>query len=59
MPADNLEWRGQIIRAMEEAGIGLGEDGALRLRQSEDKYWEAATGAPVKEILQNAVPQAT
>jgi hypothetical protein len=55
MPLEHLEWRGQIIRAMEDAGVGLGDDGVVRLRQPEDKYWAPATGAPIKELLQNAV----
>jgi hypothetical protein len=49
---EHLEWRGQLVRAMEDAGVGVGNDGTLRVRQAEDKYWESATGAPVKEILQ-------
>jgi hypothetical protein len=53
-PLDHLEWRGQLVRAMEEARIGLGDDGTLRVRQPQDKYWEPATGAVVKEILQAA-----
>jgi len=55
MPLDHLAFRGQIIRAMEESGVGLGEDGVLRLRQPTDKYWEPASGSPVKELLQTAV----
>jgi hypothetical protein len=51
-PLEHLEWRGQLVRAMEEAGIGVGDDGLLRVRQPQDKYWEPATGAVVKEILQ-------
>ena len=54
MPLEHLAWRGQIIRAMEEAGLGLGADGAIRFRQPQDKYWEPATGALVKEVLENA-----
>jgi hypothetical protein len=53
-PLDHLEWRGQLVRAMEEAGIGLGDDGTLRVRLPHDKYWEPATGAVVREILQAA-----
>jgi hypothetical protein len=53
-PLEHLEWRGQLVRAMEEAGIGLGNDGTLRVRQPADKYWEPATGAPIKELLQGA-----
>jgi hypothetical protein len=53
-PLEHLEWRGQLIRAMEEAGIGLGNDGTLRVRQAADKYWEPATGALVKELLHGA-----
>jgi len=54
MPLEHLAWRGQIIRAMEEAGLGLGVDGFLRVRQPQDRYWEPATGAVVKEVLQSA-----
>jgi hypothetical protein len=57
-PLEHLEWRGQLVRAMEEAGIGLGDDGALRVRQPQDKYWEPATGPLIKEVLQ-AAQQAT
>jgi hypothetical protein len=53
-PLEHLEWRGQLVRAMEEAGIGLGNDGTLRVRQAADKYWEPATGALVKELLHGA-----
>jgi hypothetical protein len=53
-PLEHLEWRGQLVRAMEEAGIGLGNDGTMRVRQPQDKYWEPATGALIKEILQAA-----
>jgi hypothetical protein len=55
-PLEHLEWRGQLIRAIEEAGIGLGHDGNVRVRQPEDRNGEAATGALVKEILQAAQP---
>jgi hypothetical protein len=54
MPLEHLAWRGQVIRAMEEAGLGLGVDGALRVREPHDRYWEPATGAVVKEMLQGA-----
>jgi hypothetical protein len=57
MPLEHLEFRGQIIRAMEESGVGLGEDGVLRLRRPDDKYWQPASGAPIKEILDTAVQQ--
>jgi hypothetical protein len=55
MPLEHLAWRGQIIRAMEEAGLGLGADGAIRIRQPRDRYWEPATGAPIKEVLQSVI----
>ncbi len=51
IPTEGLEWRGQIMRAMEEAGIAMGEDGALRVRQPEEKNWQAAAGPLVKDIL--------
>jgi hypothetical protein len=39
LPTENLEWRGQLSRALAEAGLGLGEDGQIRVRLPEDKYW--------------------
>jgi hypothetical protein len=54
MPLEHLEWRGQIVRALEEAGLGIGSDNAIRIRQPNDKYWEPATGPSVKEVIQNA-----
>jgi len=51
IPTEGLEWRGQIVRAMEEAGIAMGEDGALRVRQPEEKNWQAATGPLLKDLL--------
>ena len=51
IPTEGLQWRGQIMRAMEEAGIAMGEDGALRVRQPEEKNWQAAAGPLVKDIL--------
>jgi hypothetical protein len=51
IPIEGLQWRGQIVRAMEEAGIAMGEDGALRVRQPEEKNWQPATGPVVKDIL--------
>ena len=57
VPLEHLEWRGQIIRAMEEAGLGLGEDGAIRVRQPSDKYWQPASGPLVTEILHAGQPQ--
>lgn len=56
MPTENLKWRGQLVRAMEEAGIGLGEDGAIRVRQAGDKNWQPATGALVKELHNGVQP---
>jgi hypothetical protein len=55
-PLEHLAWRGQLLRAMEEAGIGMGDDGNVRVRQPEDKPGEPATGTLVKEILQAAQP---
>jgi hypothetical protein len=56
LPHDNLRWRGQLARALEEAGLGIGSDGALRVRRPEDKYWEAATGPLIKTIVEH-IPQ--
>jgi hypothetical protein len=58
MPLEHFQFRGQLTRAMEESGVGLGVDGVLRLRQPTDKNYEPASGPPVKEILQAAVQQA-
>lgn len=58
MPLEHLAFRGQIIRAMEESGVGLGEDGVLRLRRPIDRYWEPASGPPLKEILQTVAQPA-
>lgn len=52
LPLENLTWRGQLMRALEEAGLGIGADGAIRLRRSTDKYWQPATGEEVKSVLQ-------
>jgi hypothetical protein len=51
LPLQHLEWRGQIVRALEEAGLGVGADGAIRVRQPQDKYWQPATGRLVREII--------
>jgi hypothetical protein len=51
IPTEGLEWRGQLVRALEESGIGMGEDGALRLRQQGDRCWQPATGPLVKDLL--------
>lgn len=37
---------------MEEAGLSLGGDDALRLRLAADKYWETASGPLLKDVLQ-------
>lgn len=50
-PLEHLAWRGQLIRAMEEAGLGIGEDGAMRVRQAGDKYWEPASGPLIADVL--------
>jgi hypothetical protein len=52
LPIENLRWRGQLVRALEEAGLGLGSDDAIRLRRPDDKYWEPATGALLKTVLE-------
>ncbi|HET9184345.1 MAG TPA: hypothetical protein VFP59_19660 [Candidatus Angelobacter sp.] len=54
MPLQHLEWRGQVLRALEEAGLGIGPDGAIRVRQPSDKYWQPATGRLAREILRSA-----
>jgi hypothetical protein len=42
---DDLRWRGSIIRACEQAGIGLGEDHVtMRVRLDTDKPWQHASG---------------
>jgi hypothetical protein len=51
LPLQHLEWRGQLVRALEEAGLGVGADGAIRVRQPQDKYWQPATGRLVREII--------
>lgn len=53
LPVENLRWRGQLVRALEDAGLGLGPDDAIRLRLPGDKSWEPATGALVKSVLEN------
>jgi hypothetical protein len=50
-PHEHLAWRGQIIRALEEAGLGLGDDGRVRLRSVSDRYWEPASGPLIIELL--------
>ncbi len=50
-PHEHLAWRGQIIRALEEAGLGLGDDGRVRLRSVSDQYWEPASGPLIAELL--------
>jgi hypothetical protein len=59
MPAEHLEWRGQIIRALEEAGLGIGEDGAIRVRQANEEYWKPATGPLVADTIRAAQQQST
>lgn len=55
LPVENLTWRGQLVRALEEAGLGIGADGTIRLRQSTDKYWQPATGEDIKSVLQRGI----
>jgi len=55
LPMENLMWRGQLVRALEEAGLGIGHDGAIRVRQAADKYWQPATGQAVKTILERTI----
>jgi hypothetical protein len=54
LPVENLTWRGQLVRALEEAGLGIGPDGVIRVRQAKDKYWQPATGPAVKTLLEHA-----
>lgn len=53
-PQVSLECRGPLVRAMEEAGIGLGNDGKLRVRHPEDSEEMPATGPLVQQILHPA-----
>jgi hypothetical protein len=53
-PLAYLECPQSLVRAMEEAGIGLGQDGKVRVRHPEDSQEKPATGPLVKEILQAA-----
>jgi hypothetical protein len=48
---DNLGWRGSLLRAMDRAGIGYGEDDEIRVRTPQDKPWMRATGLRVKDLL--------
>lgn len=48
---DSLGWRGSILRAMDRAGIGCGEDNEIRVRTALDKPWMGATGPRVKDLL--------
>jgi hypothetical protein len=57
LPLDNLQWRGQLARALDDAGLGLGSDNTIRIRQPQDRYWGAATGPAVKTILQGTVAE--
>lgn len=42
---DDLRWRGSILRALEQAGLGVGEDGILvRVRMPDDQPWQHASG---------------
>jgi hypothetical protein len=56
LPTDNLCWRGQLVRAMEEAGIGLGDDNVIRVRLPENRPWQPASGPAVKTLLK-CLPQ--
>ncbi len=48
---DNLGWRGSLLRAMDRAAIGHGEDDEIRLRTARDLPWMRATGPRVKDLL--------
>jgi hypothetical protein len=50
-PQNELEWRGVIIKAMDEAGIGLGDDDKIRLRTPDNPPWQHANGAILNEAL--------
>lgn len=46
-----LEYRGSILRAMEHAGIGMDDEGVIRIRRYTDKPWMLASGVPLYEHL--------
>jgi hypothetical protein len=50
----DLDWRGSVLRAMDRAGIGCGEDDEIRLRSYGDRSWMSATGPRVRDVLRSA-----
>jgi hypothetical protein len=50
----DLDWRGCMLRAMESADIGCGEDDEIRLRLYGDRSWMSATGPRVRDLLRSA-----
>jgi len=50
----DLDWRGSVLRAMDRAGIGCGEDDEIRLRLACDRSWMSATGPRVRDLLVSA-----
>jgi hypothetical protein len=51
IPNGCLEYRGAILRAMEHAGIGMDDEGVIRIRRYTDKPWQHASGIPLYEHL--------
>jgi hypothetical protein len=47
-----LGWRGVLLRAMDRAGIGYGEDDEIRIRTALDRPWMWATGPRVRDPLE-------
>ncbi len=50
----DLDWRGSLLRAMDRAGIGCGEDDEIRVRLARDRSWMFATGPRVRDLLVSA-----
>lgn len=48
-----LGWRGVLLRAMDCAGIGYGEDDEIRIRSALDRPWMWATGPRVRDLLED------
>ena len=51
IPNGCLEYRGAILRAMEHCGIGMDDEGVIRIRQYTDKPWMHASGKPLYDVL--------
>lgn len=45
-----LAYRGSLLRALSDVGIGMDDEGVLRFRQYEDKAWQHPTGEEIKEL---------